>query len=111
MQEFPPGMLRPEAERYFGVLLERLEHKFDQFLEYVPVMDEKVQGLEVRMDQLEIYMENMTLTMIVLEKSISELKGEIVAMREELKQHLRVREFTVLERRVSAIEQALVVEK
>ena len=111
MQEFPPGMLRPEAERYFGVLLERLEGKFDHLLEYVPVMDEKVHRLEARMDQLEIYMENMTLTMIVLEKSISDLKGEIVAMRKELKQHLRIKEFVLLEKRVFAIEQAFVIKK
>ena len=100
-EKIPVGIMSPEAERYFGVLLERLEGKFDHMIEFLPVLDKDIAGLTVRMDRLESRMENLEVEMIAM-------KIEFKEIRKELKTCTQKGEFLRLEKRVTRIEQTFI---
>ncbi len=109
MEKIPTGMLNPEAERYFGVILEQLNGKLDHLLEYVPVLDERLRQLEIRIERIEAHLDVLDGRVFVLEKSAIKIKEELEMIRKKLDRHIHAREYLILERRVTKIEKALAI--
>lgn len=107
MEKIPTGMLSPEAERYFGTLLEQLNGKFDQLLEGFFTLEAAMKRLEVRIDRLEARMEFLETRMDYVEIQLEKIGKELKEIRVELKLCVRRDEFCALEKRVTKIEQAL----
>jgi chromosome segregation ATPase len=107
VEPFPSGMLHPEAERYFGTLLERMEYKFDLLLEVVQPLSEQVSRLEERMDRLEARLDQIDIRLTVLERSVEGILMELKKIRVELKSTVSTKQFFPLKRRVAKLEQVV----
>jgi phosphate uptake regulator len=103
-ENIPTGMMSPEAERYFGVILEDINGKFQTLLEGQASLDERMARLEVRMDRLELRMDELEAEMIAFKV---EMKKDLAEIRAELKLCARQEDLIALEKRVSNIEQVL----
>ena len=103
----PAGIMGPEAERYFGVILEDISRKFDFLIEGFANLDIRIERLEARMDRLEIRMDSLEGNVLILEHTLQEVKIELQGMRSELKKKITSKEFFALEKRVTKLEVAI----
>ncbi len=100
LEKIPDGILSPQAERYFGTLLEQLNDKYDHLIEGFSILDADMRRLEARMDRLEVRIEHLETRMDLVEIELKEI-------RTELKLCVRRDEFSALEKRVGEIEKVL----
>ncbi len=107
MEKIPAGIMSAEAERYFGVLLERIEGKFDALMEGFSTLEVAIKRLEARVDRLEERMDRMEMHLVALNHKVKSIEEELVEIRAELKLCVRRDEFQVLEKRVTAIERVI----
>lgn len=111
MTPIPEGILRPEAERYFGVLLEEMNGKFDLIMEFLPAIDANVLALAKRVDAVEARLEALELEMVALRQDVRQVQGdikilkcEVAEIKEKLGGYVNQAEFSALQKRVGEIE-------
>ncbi len=86
----------PATEKRFGVVLENIDSKLDLVVEGVGTLDKKIDGVDKKVDNLKTEMDYKF--GIVLD--------ELSLIRNELKEKVGRDEFSLLEKRVIALEKS-----
>jgi chromosome segregation ATPase len=111
IEKIPKGLMSPESERYIGMLLERIDDKF-QFLKEgfaslelsIKGLSQRVARIEDRLDSIETDLAIVKEDLVTIKDTIVFLKSEASAIRKELKVKASYKELVVLNKRVSTLE-------
>jgi prefoldin subunit 5 len=94
----PKGIMSPEGERYIGVLLERIEERFEYLKEGFENMETAVERLTGRILRIEERLEGMEADILIL-------KSEAESIRKYLKDATSRKELISISKRVAILEQ------